>query len=80
MPNPKRRHSHSRTRLRRSHDFLAKPHPGTCSVCGSPVQSHQICGFCGHYRGVEVIRMEAKEEEAPAAAGGENAAPEEEKK
>ncbi len=67
MANPKRRHSHSRTRLRRSHDFLSNAHVGTCPKCGQPAARHQICGYCGFYRGVEVIKMEAETEtESPA--------------
>jgi len=68
MANPKRRHSHSRTRMRRAHDFLRNPLLGTCPKCGEPKPRHQICGYCGSYRGVEVIKMEAAEEEAKAGA------------
>jgi large subunit ribosomal protein L32 len=64
MANPKRRHSHSRTRLRRGHDFLSNTHTGTCPKCGQPAARHQICGYCGFYRGVEVIKMEAEAEAA----------------
>jgi len=63
MANPKRRHSHARTRLRRAHDFLVPSHLGTCSQCGQPIHPHQICGYCGYYRGVEVIKMTAEEQE-----------------
>ncbi|MCW8131785.1 MAG: 50S ribosomal protein L32 [Planctomycetota bacterium] len=66
MANPKRRHSHSRTRMRRAHDRLAKPILGLCPKCGQKNAPHQVCGYCGYYRGVEVIKMEA-ETEAPAA-------------
>jgi large subunit ribosomal protein L32 len=58
MANPKRRHSVSRKAMRRAHDFLVSPHPGTCPKCGQQKKSHQICGYCGYYRGVEVIKME----------------------
>jgi len=62
MANPKRRHSHSRTRLRRANDFLAKPSLGTCPKCGQRSAAHQVCGYCGTYRGVEVIKIEEAEE------------------
>ena len=52
--------------MRRAHDALGKSSLGTCSKCGQPNASHQICGYCGFYRGVEIFKMEAKEE----AAGG----------
>jgi len=58
MANPKRRHSHSRTRLRRAHDSLPKPHLGLCPKCGQRSAPHQVCGYCGTYRGVQIIRME----------------------
>ena len=44
--------------MRRAHDFLVSPHPGSCPKCGQQKKSHQICGYCGYYRGVEVIKME----------------------
>jgi large subunit ribosomal protein L32 len=64
MANPKRRHSHSRTRMRRAHDHLRRPFLGACPKCGQPTLRHQICGYCGYYRGLEVIKMEAEEEAA----------------
>jgi large subunit ribosomal protein L32 len=64
MANPKRRHSVSRKHMRRAHDFLVNPILGLCSKCGSKARSHQVCGYCGYYRGVAVIKME---EAAPAA-------------
>jgi len=63
MANPKRRHSHSRTRMRRAHDFLVAANPGTCTKCGQPSKKHEICGYCGYYRGVEVLKMEPEQEE-----------------
>ncbi len=69
MANPKRRHSHGRTRRRRAHDFLTSPSLGTCSKCGQTSHPHQICGYCGYYRGVEVIKMEAEEEPSEAGKG-----------
>ncbi|MCK6473339.1 MAG: 50S ribosomal protein L32 [Planctomycetes bacterium] len=68
MANPKRRHSHARTRLRRSHDHLKNPSVGTCSKCGSPKRAHQICGYCGYYAGAEIIKMEPEETEEQAKA------------
>ena len=68
MANPKRRHSVSRKRMRRAHDALVSPRLGVCSKCGQQNRSHQICGYCGYYRGVEVIKVDTGEAEAPAAA------------
>jgi large subunit ribosomal protein L32 len=48
--------------MRRAHDSLGNPHVGSCPKCGQPAARHQICGYCGFYRGVEVIKMEAEAE------------------
>ena len=31
----------------------------TCSNCGSDVQSHRVCGSCGHYSGRQVLTVTA---------------------
>jgi len=49
MPNPKRRHSNTRTRIRRSHDALRLTAPNHCSRCGAPVRQHRVCENCGYY-------------------------------
>jgi large subunit ribosomal protein L32 len=54
--------------MRRAHDFLTSTRLGVCSKCGQPNRSHQVCGYCGHYRGIEVIKVETGEAEAPPAA------------
>jgi len=61
MPNPKRKHSKSRTGKRRAHDHLTPPELGTCPNCGEPRPPHRVCPKCGFYRGRVVIEM--KEEE-----------------
>lgn len=58
MALPKRRHSHSRTRKRRSHDALTAPKIVSCSSCGEPKQPHRLCGSCGTYKDRSVIRLE----------------------
>lgn len=62
MPNPKRRHSKHRKRIRRTHDTLTTTAPNHCPRCGSAALPHRVCDNCGHYgfskggeRGVEVI-------------------------
>ena len=54
--------------MRRAHDFLTSPILGQCPKCGQQNRAHQVCGYCGYYRGVEVIKVEA---EAAPQAGGE---------
>ena len=58
MPNPKRRHSKSRTRLRRAHDALRAPQTSLCPNCQEPRMSHRVCPKCGHYKGREVVKVE----------------------
>jgi large subunit ribosomal protein L32 len=58
MALPKRRHSHSRTRLRRAHDALNKPQVGACPDCGEPKMPHQLCSGCGKYKGKQIIQFE----------------------
>lgn len=54
MPNPKRRHSKTRGRKRRTHDALTAASAGHCPQCGEPKASHQVCKYCGHYKGRQV--------------------------
>ncbi len=58
MPNPFKRHSHARSRKRRSHDFLENPAASTCSNCGEPKKPHIVCPNCGYYRGRKVLQVE----------------------
>ena len=55
MPNPKRQHSKSRTRKRRTHYKAVAPTVTNCSNCGSPIFMHRVCQDCGYYRGKQVI-------------------------
>ncbi|MGL1930189.1 MAG: 50S ribosomal protein L32 [Desulfotalea sp.] len=60
MALPKRRHSRSRTRKRRSHDALVAPGISLCSACGEPKAHHRLCGSCGKYRGRDVFSLDAE--------------------
>jgi large subunit ribosomal protein L32 len=58
VPNPKRRHSKTRTAKRRTHDAL-KPVPvGTCPQCQEAKAPHQVCPHCGYYKGRQVKAVE----------------------
>jgi large subunit ribosomal protein L32 len=61
MPNPKRKHSKSRTGKRRAHDHLTAPAVGACPQCGEMRRPHRVCPKCGFYRGR--IAIQIKEEE-----------------
>ena len=60
MPNPKRRHSRSRTGKRRAHDRLAVTNASVCSQCGASVVPHRACRSCGYYKGREVIEVDSE--------------------
>ncbi len=49
MPNPKRRHSKHRKRIRRSHHALVMAPANRCAHCGAAVKSHRVCENCGRY-------------------------------
>lgn len=50
MPNPKRRHSKTRTAKRRTHDALSAATTGACPQCQEPKAPHRICPHCGYYK------------------------------
>ncbi|MCC6406410.1 MAG: 50S ribosomal protein L32 [Planctomycetes bacterium] len=66
MPNPKRRHSNQRTRLRRTHYKIKAYAPNHCGRCGAAVRSHRVCDNCGYYgfskggekKGTDVLQKE----------------------
>ena len=54
MPNPKRRHSKTRTAKRRTHDTLKPIAVGACPQCREPKPPHVVCPNCGYYKGRQV--------------------------
>lgn len=54
MPNPKRRHSKTRTAKRRTHDALTPAATNLCPQCKEPKAPHQVCPHCGYYRARQV--------------------------
>ena len=61
MANPKRRHSNTRSRLRRAHDFLKIQSVSSCPNCGAAQLPHRVCASCGYYRGRQVVTVKVKE-------------------
>jgi large subunit ribosomal protein L32 len=55
MPLPKRRHSNTRTRLRRTHYKLNVPVVVECPRCHKPMQLHHACSSCGFHKGRPVL-------------------------
>lgn len=60
MAVPKKRHSKSKVGRRRQNIFLEKPNLIKCPKCGQMILPHQVCHFCGYYKGKEVIDVLAK--------------------
>ncbi|HEX2897308.1 MAG TPA: 50S ribosomal protein L32 [candidate division Zixibacteria bacterium] len=55
MPNPKRRHSRTRGRKRRTHWKIEAPNLVDCPQCHHARMSHHICPNCGFYNGRQII-------------------------
>ncbi len=61
MPNPKRRHSNSRTGKRRGgNQKMKKSSLSICSNCGASKLPHTACKACGYYKGAPVIEIKKK--------------------
>ncbi|MEZ4271631.1 MAG: 50S ribosomal protein L32 [Myxococcota bacterium] len=58
MAVPKKRKSHSRTRMHRNHLALEPKRWVTCAQCSEPMTLHQVCSHCGYYRSREVVKTE----------------------
>ncbi|UCD84893.1 MAG: 50S ribosomal protein L32 [Deltaproteobacteria bacterium] len=58
MPNPKRRHSRTRGRKRRTHQGLSLPAYISCPQCTEPKLPHRVCPHCGYYKNIPVIEVE----------------------
>jgi len=58
MPNPKRRHSKSRTAKRRTHYKASIPTLTDCPNCGAAKQPHIVCHSCGYYNGRRILTVE----------------------
>ncbi|MBI5360070.1 MAG: 50S ribosomal protein L32 [Planctomycetes bacterium] len=57
MPNPKRRLSKARRRMRRTHDILTVPAQTSCPRCHQHKLPHRVCGNCGYYGEESVVKI-----------------------
>ena len=55
MPNPKRKHSKTRSRKRRTHYKASAPSLMTCPNCGESKLTHRVCPSCGFYDGRSIV-------------------------
>lgn len=66
MAVPKQRQNQSRRDKRRGNIFIKAPNLVSCPKCQKPVLPHSACGYCGFYKGREVIdvmtKLEKKEQ------------------
>ena len=62
MGTPKKRKSHSKVRMRRSHHALKGLHLSVCPRCASARRPHTVCDTCGHYKDRVVFDVEAEAE------------------
>lgn len=59
MAVPKRKVSKRRVRIRRASHRKPTPPVGTCPECGADSQPHRVCPSCGHYKGRQVLTVDA---------------------
>lgn len=60
MAVPKRRTSHSKQGMRRSHHHLTATQIQFCTACNEPVLPHRVCPNCGNFQGRIVVVAEEK--------------------
>jgi large subunit ribosomal protein L32 len=63
MPNPKKKHTRSRSGKRRSHQALTAPSLARCRQCQQPIPPHTVCSNCGTYSGRRLRRVLVTEED-----------------
>ena len=55
LPGHRRTSSHKRRRA--AHFALSEKTYNLCPKCQKPVRPHRACGFCGTYKGAQVISV-----------------------
>ncbi len=58
MAVPKKRKSHSRSRMHKAHLALTPKRWVKCAQCGETKSLHIVCPSCGYYRSKSVIPEE----------------------
>jgi large subunit ribosomal protein L32 len=57
---PKRRHSKTRGKKRRTHYKASVTSQTKCANCGETILPHNICPGCGYYKGRQVVVKKEK--------------------
>lgn len=60
MPVPAKKRPRSEARRGRSHQALEKVTFAACPKCGKATLPHTACGFCGTYKGKQVLKLKTK--------------------
>jgi len=60
MAHPKRQHSHSRTRKKRTHMIVKVPTLSACPQCKNLKPCYAVCPFCGYYKGRKILIIKEK--------------------
>lgn len=59
MGLPSKRRTKQSKRERAAHFALKPVSLVACSKCKRKIRPHQVCPFCGYYRGKDVLKLEA---------------------
>ena len=62
MAVPKRRTSHSKQGMRRSHHAVTPTQVQFCKQCNNAVLAHRVCPTCGFFQGRTVVTEEETKE------------------
>jgi large subunit ribosomal protein L32 len=60
MSVPKQRHTKGRRDRRRVRFAIDSKKLNACSHCKKMIKAHQMCPYCGYYKGKEVVDMAKK--------------------
>jgi len=58
---PKRRHSKTRGKKRRTHYGVDAKSMVKCTNCGETALPHHVCAKCGYYKGKQVVVKKEKD-------------------
>jgi large subunit ribosomal protein L32 len=58
MSKVKHRHSRERGRKRRTHYKAGEVTLAKCDQCGKMKKAHQVCSYCGYFKGRQVKAVE----------------------
>ncbi|MGC8575464.1 MAG: 50S ribosomal protein L32 [Caldisericum sp.] len=60
MAQPKKKTTHSRSRMRKIKEKLDSLNLVECPHCHNLIPPHKVCPYCGYYEGKEVVKVETK--------------------